>query len=157
NITDFYPTASSPWGITPFQFEIANSRNTDISVFIAPEDLPPGLIVELEKSYLTIPAKTKVLLNAKLSIDDRVIPIAMAGHVSRKRCSGAFHLSAYLMNGDYQLPIGGITYRVFPTTRVAVDSGVGTDASGDVVVTGTTQPPAPGETVEVHLTYPSGK
>src|SRR5258708_2913616 len=161
NIDDFYPTASSPWGVTPFQFEIANGRNKPISVHITPEDLPPGLIVDLEQSFITIPAKTKVLINAKLSIDDQVIPIPGSGPnasatVGRKRFR-MFHLSAYLMNREYRLPIGGITYRVFPTVRVTVGSSVNTDSSGNIVVTGTTQPPAPGETIEIHLTYPSGK
>jgi hypothetical protein len=59
--------------------------------------------------------------------------------------------------GDFELPLGGITYRVFPDMSVDADVTVWVDGSGNVVVDGTTHPASSGDTIEVLVCYESGK
>lgn len=68
-----------------------------------------------------------------------------------------FHITANLINGEYQLPMGGITYRVFPDRRINATVTVWVDGNGNVIVDGTTNPAAPGDKIEILVCYESGK
>jgi hypothetical protein len=156
NINDFNPTSSSPWAPVPMAFDVSNRRSTPIQVYVAPQNLPPGYIVQLEKDYFTIPAKSKVRINGTLSLDSDVIPPPSPQN-PRPPKPGLFHMAAFLMSGDYRLPMGGITYRVFPNRKIHADVTVWIDPAGNIVVQGTTSPAAPGDHVEILVCYASGK
>ncbi|HEV7427417.1 MAG TPA: hypothetical protein VGQ46_13715 [Thermoanaerobaculia bacterium] len=156
NINDFNPTSSSPWAPTPMAFDVSNRRSTPIQVYVAPQNLPPGYIVQLEKDYFTVPAKSKVRINGTLSLDSAVIP-PLSPQNPRPPKPGLFHMAAFLINGDYRLPMGGITYRVFPNRKIHADMTVETDPAGNIVVKGTTSPAAPGDHIEILVCYASGK
>jgi hypothetical protein len=155
NVNDFHPTSSSPWTPVPMQFDIANRRSVPIHVAVAANDVPPGYVVAFEQSFLTIPAKTKVRVNATLMLDETIIPTALS--TQRRPKPGMFHVTAALMNDEYQLPMGGITYRVFPDKKINATVTVSVDANGNIVVDGTTSPAAPGDEIEILVCYPSGK
>ncbi|HWW60370.1 MAG TPA: hypothetical protein VN181_03290, partial [Thermoanaerobaculia bacterium] len=156
NVNDFAPTSSSPWAPVPMSFDISNNRTTPIDVHVAPQNLPPGYIVALDETFLTIPAKTKVLVHGTLTLDSDVIP-PLGPNNPRPPKPGLFHITAALMNGEYQLPMGGITYRVFPNRRIHPTIDVVTDDGGNVVINGSTQPAAPGDPIEILVCYASGR
>lgn len=156
NVNDFYPTSSSPWGPTPMEFEIANKRATPIKVIVEPQELPPGYLVKLDQSFLTIPAKSKVLVTGTLFLDSNVIP-PPSGNTDHRFKPGQFHMAAFIQEGDYRLPMGGITFRVFPNKRITPNVTVTVDNGGNIVVDGSTSPAAPGDHVEILVCYASGR
>jgi len=157
NVTDFYPTASSPWETTAIEFEVASRLPYPVDVEIEPQFLPPGLIVRLDRPFLTVPPRTRVLVSGTLQLDENVFPHPTPGGDSQKRRMRVFHLAAFVVAGDYRMLMGGISYRVFPSARVDLNVSVTVDGGGNIVVTGTTTPAAPNQHFEVQIRYPSGR
>ncbi|MGE0353191.1 MAG: hypothetical protein AB7I33_07410 [Gemmatimonadales bacterium] len=156
NVNDFFPTASSPWETMPVEFEVASNLLRPVDVTIEPEGLPRGYILDLDRWYFTIPARSKILVTGTLRMDETIIP-PLSPRDPQRRKGDIFHLAAYLVGGDWRIFAGGITLRVFPSVRTTVSVDVTVDAGGNIVVTGTTNPPAPGQHVEVVIRYPSGR
>ncbi|MCH9646617.1 MAG: hypothetical protein K0U98_00180 [Deltaproteobacteria bacterium] len=162
NVTKFSPTSNSPWEPTPFTFDIANGRSFPMEVILSPENLPPGYVLSLEKSFVEVPARSTVKVQGRLELDSRIIPPLSAtpnpfGSIPAPRRKGVFHLSAFANGPEYQVPIGGITYVVSPSRKTDLDVDVGVDGGGNIVVTGSTTPPAAGQEVEIEVRYPSGR
>ncbi len=164
NVNSFHPTSSSPWTPVPIEFDVASNRTHDVDVYLMPQDLPPGYIVDLDQDFIRIPAKGKVRITGTLRLDDAVIPTPSSSSSSpsfthdRRRPvkPGMFHITGFIVGDEWQLPLGGVTYLVFPARLVHGNVSVGTDG-GNVVVTGTTSPASPGDEVEILICYQSGK
>ena len=156
NVNSFHPTAASPWETMPVEFEVANGFATPIEVAIEPENLPPGYILALNESFLSIPGRSKTLVTGTLRMDENIIP-PMTAAQARKQRPATFHVAAYVMGGDYRIFAGGITYQVFPSVRTEVSVQVGMTTAGEIAVTGSTSPPADNTRVTVVLRYPSGR
>jgi hypothetical protein len=157
NVNDFYPTSSSPWTIMPVEFDVASNRDHPVNVMFQAQNLPPGYILNLDQDFFVLPPKSKVRITGTLDLDESVIPPYDGEPRPRPRKPGVFHIAGYILGGDYQLPMGGVTYRVFPSPLVNPTTTVTTDANGNVVVTGTSHPAQPGDTVEILICYISGK
>lgn len=158
NVTDFYPTASSPWEVTPIEFEVASRLPHAVDVEIEPQFLPRGFIVTVDKPFFTIPARSKVLVTGTLRLDENVIPIpGAAPSRDPKRRGGIFHLAAFVVAGDYRQLLGGISYRVFPSARTDLNIAVSAGPAGEIVVTGTSNPGVPNGHFEIEIRYPSGR
>jgi hypothetical protein len=139
NLTDFFPTSSSPWAPTPFEFDVANKKSVAISAHVTSKDLPPGYLVSFEPPTIIIPAESTVRVKGVLSLDSTIIP-PVTPQNPRPPDPGIFHVIGAERAGDFERPLGGITYRVFPDMSVDVDVTVWVDGDGNVVVDGTTHP-----------------
>jgi hypothetical protein len=161
NVALFQPTAASPWGATSFSFEVANGRGFAMDVAIEPESLPPGYIITLDQPFVRVDANSAVTVHGLLELDDAIIPPPTAGRDSQreptKRRTDVFHLAAYIVGDEYMIPAGGITYVVIPSVRVDVYVDVRVDGGGNIVITGRTDPAAPGTRLEVEVRYPTGR
>lgn len=162
NVNLFQPTASSPWGATPFSFEIANGRSFPMEVLVEPEGLPRGYRLTLDESFVEVPSETSVTVTGILELDDTILPPPTAPSLRDRQDPikprvDVFHLNAAIIGDEFQIPAGGITYVSIPSVRVDVDYDVLVDGSGNIVVTGTTEPPFPGIDVEIQVRYPSGR
>ncbi len=161
NVNDFNPGASSPWQPEPFEFEVANPLDHDVEVEVQPIGLTPGLVVEIERTMFQVPARSRVQVAAVLRLDETHIPVppfeSFDAYLKRRPRERRFHLEGFALAGDFRVPIGGITYDVQPARNVVIHVDVGVDRDGDIVVEGTTKPPAPGQDIEIEVRYPSGR
>lgn len=172
NVFDFHPTSQSPWHETPFSFTVTNGHSKSIDVEIETQELPPGFTVTLDKSFLSIPAKQEVEVEGVLEIDPSVVlrPEALAEllrpfgeQVAESILQyywpppEVFHVAAFVIDEDYRLPFGGITYRVFPSEPLDLRVAASTDETCDLRIVGQTLPRVGGRELEVELRYPSGR
>lgn len=176
NLSDVYVTSSSPWVPVPFEFEVSNGKRFELPVTLQVERLSPGLIVSLDQTALTIPARGKVRVTGRLSIDESVMPTLNPADPNlvaavKRLCGGGtlntvlvplpgpcfFDLVGYTVGEEYRVPIGGVSFRVFLTAKVRVGATVNGDGGGRIVVRGSTEPAAPNERLEIHVVYPSGR
>ena len=128
-----------------------------MEVILSPENVPPGVIVTLDQAFVRIEANSTVRVHGLLELDSDIIPPPSGVQRDDVKARPFFHLAAFANGDEYQVPIGGITYLVFPSRRVDVDIDVTMDADGNIHVTGTTKPPAPGQEFEIQVRYPSGR
>ncbi len=166
NISLFHPTSSSPWRDEHFEFDITNSRSTPLWVEVSPKNLPRGFSVDLDDEYFRIEGNTTKRISGILSLDEAVIPTPetdvfnpnvqrdVRGYRTKPQ---PFHLEAFVVDDEYRLPIGGITYVVFPSVNIEIDSETTVHTDGTVTVSGTTKPRAPNQDIEIIVKYPSGK
>jgi hypothetical protein len=174
NVNDFQPTSSSPWIPTDFQVEVFNPFDHSLDIHVVPENVPYGMWVRVEESFFTLPARSSTLRKATLRIDDSVYltpqPDGSGGLffpyndpvigtiVPQDRFIAQFHLAGFAApDGDYDVPIGGVTYNLFPTTTTTLTAAATLGGCDALVVVGSTTPPAGNETLEVEVRYPSGR
>ena len=174
NVVTFQPTSSSPWNPTDFQVEVFNPFDHSLDIHVVPENVPYGMWVRVEESFFTLPARSSTLRKATLRIDDSVYltpqPDGSGGLffpyndpqigtiVPQDRFVAQFHLAGFAApDGDYDVPIGGVTYNVFPTTTTSLSAAATLGGCDALVVVGSTTPPAGNETLEVEVRYPSGR
>ena len=153
NVNDFFPTSASPWTPMTVEFDVANGSNRSIEVMFVPENLPPGYILDLPQSYVTLPPKGKMRITGTLDLDENIIPPGLGGRVE----PAMFHISGYMVGPEWRQAIGGVTYRVFPEPLVHGTIVVGADGSGNIIISGATSPASAGDEIEILVCYVSGK
>lgn len=174
NVVSFQPTSNSPWDPTDFQVEVFNPFDHSLDIHVVPENVPYGMAVGIEESFFTLPARSSMLRKATLRIDDTIYltpqPNGSGGlvflyndpvigtFVPQERFAEQFHVVGFAApDGDYDVPIGGVTYNVFPTTTTTLTAAATLGGCDALVVAGSTAPPAGNETLEVEARYPSGR
>lgn len=162
NVTNFYPTASSPWEPSVFAADISNSFDYPVEVSVAPASLPAGYSLSLDSTELVVPERSTVRVNGVINIDEDVIePPEIPqgqGDIVLPRPQ-PIHLQALVHAGDTLVPVGGITYTVHPTIRFDLELDTYATATGDVVVAGRTVPAIGAERIplEIQIRYPDGR
>jgi hypothetical protein len=175
NVNDFHPTSNSPWVPEVFEVEVYNPFNRDLDIELEAANLPAGMSVVFDKKFFTLPADSSVIREAQLDIDDSIymkpaptggggfsfVKITANKEVIRQEepIKAIFHVEGFLyLPGHYRVPIGGVTYNVFPTTKVVLTPNIGINIKNKkIYVLGTTNPPMAGEKVDVEIIYPSGR
>ncbi len=167
NVSLFNPTSSSPWRDEHFEFDLTNSRTTPLWVQVAPKNLPRGFSVNLDDEYFLIEGNTTKRISGVLSLDDAIIPTPDPNIFNLESYNQdprryrtkpqPFHLEAFVVGDEYRLPIGGITYVVYPSVNLEIDTETTVNTDGTVTVTGTTKPRAPNQDLEIIVKYPSGR
>lgn len=174
NVVTFQPTSNSPWNPTDFQVEVFNPFDHSLDIRVVPENVPHGMSVGVEESFFNLPARSSRLRKATLRIDDTIYltpqPNGQGGlifryrdpdvgtFVEKERFAAQFHLVGFAgPDGDYDVPIGGVTYNVLPTTTTTLTAAATLGGCDALVVVGNTTPPAGSQTLEVEVRYPSGR
>lgn len=174
NVVDFQPTSSSPWTPTPFQVEVFNPFDHSLDVHVVAERVPYGMKVGIDEQFFTLGARTSIVRKAELRIDDSIYltpaPNGSGGltflyndpivgtFVQKPRFEGQFHVVGYVTpDGDYDVPIGGVTYNVFPTTTTSLSAAATFGGCDAMVVVGNSTPAAGNQHLELEVKYPSGR
>jgi M6 family metalloprotease-like protein len=113
NVSDFFPTAGSPYEPVEFTFTIRSDYDRPLDVSLLPTGLVDGMDLEVERRQLTLAPNAEVLLRGRLFLDE-----AKISPDPRKREKPlAFHLHAFRATADSLLPFGGISVNVHPGYR----------------------------------------
>jgi M6 family metalloprotease-like protein len=110
NVTDFHPTAGSPYDPYEFTFKINSDYDQPIAVKLLPSGLPDGMDLEVERPYVQLGPDEEVELRARLLLDETKISPDPGEEPKRY----AFSLHAFIATQDAWLPFGGITANVHP-------------------------------------------
>ena len=112
NITEFFPTAGSPYEPVPFDFKVTNGYDHPVEAELIPSGLADGMDLELETRYVKLGPKQEKRVKGRLFVDRAKIPPAPK---SRRACDYRFNLHAFRRTPDSILPFGGITVNVTPS------------------------------------------
>ncbi|MEO8586508.1 MAG: hypothetical protein ABI584_10135, partial [Acidobacteriota bacterium] len=112
NITEFAPTAGSPYAPVTFAFKVTNGYDHPVEAELIPSGLADGMDLELEKRYVKLGPKQEITLKGRLFTDVTKIPPAPK---SRRPCDYRFNLHAFRRTKDSILPFGGVTVNVTPS------------------------------------------
>jgi len=110
NVTDFEPSAGSPYTPYEFTFDVNNDYTVPADVTLMPTGLIPGMVLELEKDYLVLHADEEVTLRGRLFLDEDEIP----PHPDDRKYEMAFAIHAFVGTEDADLPFGGVSVNVKP-------------------------------------------
>ncbi len=181
NVNAFHPTSSSPWRPEKFRVEVFNPFDRDLEIELEARGLPTGMSVVFDEKYFILPERGSVIRNATLLVDDSVYLTPSpngagglefykddreAGGIEKKeRFEEIFHLEGFLNSpGHGRIPIGGVTYKVFPSVPTDIQGKVvletGTAGEGQkkkFFLRGDTTPPMAHQELELELVYPSGR
>ena len=133
NVTSFNPTSSSPWRDEYFEFDLTNSRAEPMWVEIHAKNLPKGYSVDLNDEFTYLEGKTTKRITGVMKLDTAIVPVpgSAVGGLSAKKDivryqskTETFHLEAFVVGGEYRLPIGGITYLVTPSVNLDISVSV---------------------------------
>jgi hypothetical protein len=113
NVTDFYPTAGSPYDPYEFSFKINSDYDQPIAVALIPSGLPDGMDLEVERPYVQLGPDEEVELRARLLLDETKI----SPDPNEQPKQYVFSLHAFIATQDAWLPFGGITANVHPGRR----------------------------------------
>ena len=173
NVNDFQPTSNSPWKPSPFQVEVFNPFDRSLDISLVAEAVPYGMKVSIADRSFNLPPRTSIVKNAVLTIDDTVYSTPQTNStggltfVYRNRAgtfqttnqiATQFHVVGYVApDGDFDVPIGGVTYNVHPTTTTKITFNATAGGCDTFVVAGSTAPAAGNQHMEVEMRYPSGR
>lgn len=112
NITDFFPTAGSPYKPVAFDFKVTNGYDHPVEAELIPSGLADGMDLEVESRYVKLGPKGERTLKGRLFMDETKIP---PGPKARRKCDYRFNLHAFRRTSDSILPFGGVTVAVTPS------------------------------------------
>ena len=114
NVTNFSPSAGSPYKPVEFAFKVNNDFNYPIEVELIPAGLADGMDLELESAYFKLGPDEERILHGRLFVDISKIPPAPS---ARRKCNYHFNLHALYRTPDGLLPFGGISVDVNPNAE----------------------------------------
>src|SRR5690606_13020746 len=72
-------------------------------------------------------------------------------------CLNTWGVTAYAAEGDYRIPLGGVSFRTRAKPRADLTVTPIVDSDGDITVESGTGPPFGGQLVRITVMYPSGE